>query len=118
MNNEKKYLLGLTLAELKQVAKDLGMPAFTGGQMAKWLYEQHVKSIDEMTNISKANRAKLAAEYEIGCFGYSDAQHSVDGTIKYLFPTRSGKNSAFFCIFSLPSGYIILVPFDKINGAA
>ena len=84
MNNEKKYLLGLTLAELKQVAKDLGMPAFTGGQMAKWLYEQHVKSIDEMTNISKANRAKLAAEYEIGCFGYSDAQHSVDGTIKYL----------------------------------
>ena len=42
MNNEKKYLLGLTLAELKQVAKDLGMPAFTGGQMAKWLYEQHV----------------------------------------------------------------------------
>ena len=91
MNNEKKYLLGLTLAELKQVAKDLGMPAFTGGQMAKWLYQQHVKSIDEMTNISKANRAKLAEEYEIGCFGYSDAQHSVDGTIKYLFPTRSGK---------------------------
>lgn len=36
MNDEKKYLLGLTLAELKQVAKDLGMPAFTGGQMAKW----------------------------------------------------------------------------------
>ena len=65
MNNEKKYLLGLTLAELKQVAKDLGMPAFTGGQMAKWLYEQHVKSIDEMTNISKANRAKLAAEYPL-----------------------------------------------------
>ena len=30
MNNEKKYLLGLTLGELKQVAKDLGMPAFTG----------------------------------------------------------------------------------------
>ena len=91
MNNEKKYLLGLTLAELKQVAKDLGMPAFTGGQMAKWLYERHVKSIDEMTNISKANRAKLAEEYEIGCFEHSDAQHSVDGTVKYLFPTRSGK---------------------------
>ena len=91
MNNEKKYLLGLTLAELKQVAKDLGMPAFTGGQMAKWLYEQHVKSIDEMTNISKANRAKLAAEYKIGCAEFSDAQYSVDGTIKYLFPTRSGK---------------------------
>lgn len=91
MTDMKKPLMGMSLYELKEVAKSLGMPAFTGGQMAKWLYEQHVKSIDEMTNISKANRAKLAAEYEIGCFGYSDAQHSVDGTIKYLFPTRSGK---------------------------
>ena len=60
MGTAKKYLLGMTLGELKEVAKSLGMPAFTGGQMAKWLYTQHVKSIDEMTNISKANREKLA----------------------------------------------------------
>ncbi len=104
MNNEKKYLLGLTLAELKQVAKDLGMPAFTGGQMAKWLYEQHVKSIDEMTNISKANRAKLAAEYEIGCFGYSDAQHSSSTSSlpeaanlsrRFTSPTKTAPRCAF-----------------------
>ena len=91
MGTAKKYLLGMTLGELKEVAKSLGMPAFTGGQMAKWLYSQHVKSIDEMTNISKANREKLAAEYEIGCKEPIDAQHSKDGTIKYLFPTDSGK---------------------------
>ena len=30
----KTPLLGMTLAELKEVAKSLGMPAFTGGQMA------------------------------------------------------------------------------------
>ncbi|MBF1604575.1 MAG: 23S rRNA (adenine(2503)-C(2))-methyltransferase RlmN, partial [Prevotella sp.] len=52
---------------------------------------QHVRSIDEMTNISKANREKLAAEYAIGCKEPIDAQHSKDGTIKYLFPTDSGK---------------------------
>ena len=91
MGTAKKYLLGMTLGELKEVAKALGMPAFTGGQMAKWLYTQHVKSIDEMTNISKVNREKLAAEYEIGCKEPIDAQHSKDGTIKYLFPTDSGK---------------------------
>lgn len=61
MNNEKKHLLGLTLAELKQAAQSLGMPAFTGGQIAKWIYGQHVKSIDEMTNLSKANRALLTS---------------------------------------------------------
>ena len=91
MESAKKYLLGMTFGELKEVAKSLGMPAFTGGQIAKWLYTQHVKSIDEMTNISKANREKLAAEYAIGCKEPIDAQHSKDGTIKYLFPTDSGK---------------------------
>ena len=82
----KKTLLGLTLDELKGVAKELGMPAFTGSQIAKWIYEQHVRTIDEMTNLSKANRAKLAETYEIGSMAPIDAQHSKDGTIKYLFP--------------------------------
>lgn len=91
MESAKKYLLGMTLGELKEVVKSLGMPAFTGGQIAKWLYTQHVRSIDEMTNISKANREKLAAEYAVGCKEPIDAQHSKDGTIKYLFPTDSGK---------------------------
>ncbi|WP_278581992.1 23S rRNA (adenine(2503)-C(2))-methyltransferase RlmN [Prevotella denticola] len=91
METVKKYLLGMTLGELKEVAKSLGMPAFTGGQMAKWLYTQQVKSIDEMTNISKANREKLAAAYAIGCKEPTDAQYSKDGTVKYLFPTDSGK---------------------------
>lgn len=86
---KKKMLLGMTLAELKEVAASLGMPAFTGGQMAKWIYGNHVRSIDEMTNISKANRARLAEKYEIGCVRPIDAQHSKDGTIKYLFPVST-----------------------------
>ena len=56
----------MTLNELKEACKQLGMPAFTGGQMAKWLYTQHITSIDEMTNLSKANREKLKAAYTIG----------------------------------------------------
>ncbi len=82
----------MTVAELKDVARSLGMPAFTGGQMAQWLYQRHVKTIDEMTNLSKANREKLKASYTIGCAAPHDAQYSKDGTIKYLFPTQSGKS--------------------------
>lgn len=91
MEVAKKPLMGMNLLELKTVAKELGMPAFTGGQMAKWLYTQHITSIDEMTNLSKANRKKLKAAYTIGCKKYIDAQYSKDGTIKYLFPTDDGK---------------------------
>ena len=85
----KKILLGLTQAELKAVAESLGMPAFTGTQIAKWLYNKHVRSIEEMTNISKDNRARLSQSYEVGCAEPIDAQHSKDGTVKYLFPVRT-----------------------------
>ncbi|GJG35255.1 MULTISPECIES: 23S rRNA (adenine(2503)-C(2))-methyltransferase RlmN [Prevotella] len=91
MDGLKRHLLGLTLDELRAVAKEAGMPAFTGAQMAKWLYDQHVGSIDEMTNISKKNRETLKATYDIGAKSPIDAQHSKDGTIKYLFPTDDGK---------------------------
>jgi len=83
----------MTLAELKEMAKDLGMPAFTGGQIAQWLYQKHVMSIDEMTNLSKQNRERLKAAYEVGAMAPADGQHSVDGTIKYLFPVRCKKRT-------------------------
>ena len=86
MEKTKKQLLGLSLDELREVARQLGMPAFTGSQIAKWIYEQHVGSIDQMTNLSKQNRQRLAEDYEIGTAAPINAQHSVDGTIKYLFP--------------------------------
>lgn len=86
---DKKILLGLTLDELKDVAKSLGMPAFTGSQIAKWLYERHVRSFDEMTNISKQNRQILSDHYEIGCMEPLEHSNSKDGTIKYLFPVRT-----------------------------
>ena len=62
------------------------MPAFTCKQLAQWLYEKHVGSIAEMTNISKQNRERLEQEYEVGLMPPIDCQRSKDGTIKYLFP--------------------------------
>ena len=67
------------------------MPAFTGGQIARWLYVQHVSDISEMTNISKQNRERLMAEYCVGGTAPVDCQRSKDGTVKYLFPTDNGK---------------------------
>jgi len=90
MDTEKKVLMGMTLDDLKVVAAELGMPKFTASQMAKWIYGQHVRHIDEMTNISKANREKLKEHYEIGAMNPIDCQKSKDGTIKYLFPVRAG----------------------------
>lgn len=91
MVNTQKVLLGLTSAELKEIVRQLGMPAFTGGQIARWLYQQHVTSIDEMTNISKQNRERLKEQYTVGVMPPVDCQRSKDGTAKYLFPTATGR---------------------------
>ena len=86
MNGEKKPLLGMTTSELRAVASELGLPAFTGGQIAKWLYEKQVRSIDEMTNLSKLARQLLSEQYCVGAMAPITSQQSQDGTIKYLFP--------------------------------
>lgn len=94
---EKKKLLGMTLNELKAVATEVGLPSFAGKQMAEWIYGKHVRSIDEMTNLSLKGRSALAEHYEIGCVPPCDSQQSIDGTAKYLFPTESGQKVE--CVF-------------------
>lgn len=86
-----KYpLLGMTLAGLQSVVKNLGMPAFAAKQIASWLYDQKVSSIDEMTNLSLKHRELLKEEYEVGAAAPVEAMRSEDGTIKYLY--RTGEN--------------------------
>ena len=54
---KKKPLLGLTKADLTAVVVELGMPKFTGGQLAEWIYKKRVTDIADMTNLSVKNRA-------------------------------------------------------------
>ena len=66
MTDIKSPLLGKTLEELNLIVSDLGMPKFTAKQIASWLYEKKVASIEEMTNLSLKNRELLSQNYEIG----------------------------------------------------
>ena len=86
----RKVLLGMSPDELKAIVTGLGMPAYTARQIAQWLYGRHVRSIDEMTNLSKQNRERLAEVCEVGTMEPAGCQRSADGTVKYLFPVRAG----------------------------
>lgn len=90
MADSKTILLGLSLDEMKDLVLSLGMPAFTAKQIMEWMYGKHVHSFEEMTNISKANREKLEEKCSIGCMSPIEEVKSIDGTIKYLFPTQDG----------------------------
>lgn len=86
----KTPLIGKTPGELKEIVLQLGMPAFTGKQIAEWLYKKRVLSIEEMTNISVKNRAVLNEQYTVGRTEPVQVQTSIDGTKKYLFATANG----------------------------
>ena len=85
-------LLGMTLAQLRQVAADNGLPAFTAAQIARWLYVQRVTDIEAMTNLSKTARQRLAQKYCVGREAPLGAMRSSDGTVKYLFDSGCGLN--------------------------
>ena len=88
---EKKYLLGMTLAEIAEEMVELKLPKFTAKQIADWIYVKRVTEIDDMTNISLSNRDKLKEKFEVGVSLPIQTQVSVDGTEKLLFKTNKGR---------------------------
>ncbi len=87
----KDQLFGKDLNELQEISLALGLPKFTGKQLADWLYKKEISSIDEMSNLSKNARELLSEKYEFGISAPSKVQVSLDGTKKYLFPTSQNK---------------------------
>ncbi len=80
----------LTIAELKTALTDMGEKPFRAGQIFKWLH-QPVESFDEMTDLSKDLRAKLAQRFVLTVPVIERKQVSkVDGTVKYLWRMQGG----------------------------
>lgn len=84
------HILGKTPSQLTDIAISLGLPKYTGRQIADWLYQKHVTSWDEMSNLSKKARTLLSSQYEIGRTESHLQQVSQDGTVKYLFAGGGG----------------------------
>ena len=85
-----KDLFGNTLAELRSIAARLDLPPFAARQIADWLYAKGAADFAGMTNLPRAARERLAAEYTIGRAAPARRAESRDGTLKYLFP--AGEN--------------------------
>ena len=87
----KEYLYGKTLSELQTVCTELQLPRFVAKQIADWLYKKGVRSIDEMTNLSKVARLALSERFELGLHAPEGEQTSSDGTKKYLYRTSENE---------------------------
>ena len=77
-----KNLRHISLGDIEALMKEWGEPKFRAAQVYDWIWKKSARSIDEMSNLSKALREKLAAEYEIPKVTIHHSQFSSDGTIK------------------------------------
>ncbi len=78
--------------EVESLVAELGEPKFRAKQLFSWL-QSGTTSFDEMTNISKPLRAKLAKACYIA---NAEIEHKfvskLDGTVKFLFKMNDGLN--------------------------
>ena len=89
-NNTLQPLYGKTLAELQTICAELAMPRFAAKQIAGWLYRRGARDIEQMSDLSKVNRSKLAERYTVGLSAPVKVSCSADGTKKYLYRTAEG----------------------------
>lgn len=81
----KEKLYGKTLDELISVTAGAGMPSYSAGQIAGWLYRKGATDISGMTDLSIKARTLLEEKYEVGLEDPVTESAGSDGTKKYLF---------------------------------
>ena len=87
-------LMGLPKTRIAQLFGEAGLDARQAKLRAKqvyhWLYHRGVSDFAEMTDIAKTMRPWLAERFVIGRPEIVEAQHSTDGTRKWLLRTPDG----------------------------
>ncbi|MDN4494194.1 23S rRNA (adenine(2503)-C(2))-methyltransferase RlmN [Ureibacillus aquaedulcis] len=86
----KESIYSLRPDQLEEWLTANGEKAFRAGQIYEWLYEKRVKTFEEMSNLSKALREKLAENFLLTTLSTIIKQESKDGTIKFLFQLQDG----------------------------
>jgi 23S rRNA (adenine2503-C2)-methyltransferase len=84
-------ILSLSQQELLDAVVALGEKPFRAKQLYRWLHKRWAVSFDEMTDLSRPFREKLAQQYRLDPPAIDVVQQSSDGTRKYKLKTVDGR---------------------------
>ena len=87
---EKVNLLGLTLPKLEAFFESIGEKKFRAAQVIKWIHQQGVTEFEQMSNLAKPLREKLAQIAEVRPPKIQFQGDSTDGTRKWLMEVDGG----------------------------
>ncbi|MEY2891532.1 MAG: rRNA ((2503)-C(2))-methyltransferase RlmN [Pseudomonadota bacterium] len=89
MNNVVN-LLEYDLDGLAALCEQLGEKRFRATQLFRWIHQRGASDFDQMSDLAKSLRAKLAGTARITALPVASEQASADGTIKWLFDVGGG----------------------------
>jgi len=85
-------LVGLLPGELKSWLQEKNEPAYRAKQIFDWVYKKNVFSFEEMVNVPKGLREKMAAHFSFPSLTLEKTEDSGDAeTTKYLWKLTDGK---------------------------
>ena len=82
--------MNLAPSAITEVVNELGEKKFRAKQLIEWIYEKHVYLFEDMTNLPKSFRSKLAENYFINVPEIVQTQSADDGTTKFLLKLEDG----------------------------
>lgn len=83
-------LLDFDLDGLAAYCERLGEKRFRATQLFRWIHQKGASSFDQMSDLAKSLREKLASTARIQGLEVISQQMSADGTIKWLFDVGDG----------------------------
>ncbi len=86
----KRDIKSLTNEELIAQFTLWAEPAYRVTQLLEWLYRQRAATWDQMSNLPKSLRQKLAGEYTLNVLNLAHRQGSPDTTQKFLWKLADG----------------------------
>lgn len=84
-------LYDLSFDDVEALILEWGFPRFRAKQLWNWLYDQKVEFFDQMTNLPKDLRQRLATETQLGSLHLVTEQIAQDGTHKRLYRLPDGQ---------------------------
>ncbi len=85
-----KDIRKLTLQDLENYFQEIDEPKFRANQVHQWIWKKNANSFEDMSNLSKSLREKLAQEFEFLPAEIKLFQQSQDGTIKNAVRLHDG----------------------------
>lgn len=85
-------LRNLTFEELRDWIADLGLEPYRAEQIFRWIFQGHLRSFDQMTNLSKKWRTRFGEQAYLSRLVVQKTEQSKDGTRKFLFQCEDGEH--------------------------